>query len=104
DRKLAVIRTLTAATRTESRVARRDEANAMFVRDTQKVLAFFAQVVEKDELQIVQKVEHNTYWIFVHAISDAIRDAALRVRDKISERTEYQFYRVLIGFEGIFGD
>jgi hypothetical protein len=104
DRKLAVISALTAVTRTESRVARRDEAKAMFVRDTQKVLAFFAQVVEKDELQVVQKVEHNTYWIFVHAISDDVRDAALRVRDKISERTEYEFYRVLIGFQGIFGD
>jgi hypothetical protein len=104
DRKLAVISALTAVTRTESRVALRDEANAMFVRDTEKVLAFFAQVVEKDELQVVQKVEHNTYWIFVHAISDAIKDAALRVRDKISERKEYEFYRVLVGFQGIFGD
>jgi hypothetical protein len=104
DRKLEVISALTGATRTETRVPRRDEASAMFVRDTQKVLEFFAQLVEKGELQVVQKIEHNAYWIFVHAIADEIKDAALKVRDRISERTEYVFYRVLIGFQGIFGD
>ena len=104
DRKLAVISALTDATRRETSVAQQNEASAMFVRDAQKTLAFFAQLVEKDELQVVQKIEHNAYWIFVHATSDEIKDAALKVRDKISERTEYEFYRVLIGFQGIFGD
>ena len=104
DRKLAVIQALTGATRIETRVALRDEAGVMFVRDAQKVLAFFAKVVERDELQIVQKIEQNTYWIFFHAISDDIENAALKVRDKVSEREEYEIYRVLIGFEGIFGD
>jgi hypothetical protein len=104
DRKLAVIQALTGATRIETSITRRDEASAMFVRDSQKVLAFFAHLVERDELQIVQKIEHNTYWIFVHAISNDIENAALKVRDKIYERGEYEFYRVLIGFEGIFGD
>ena len=104
DRKLAVIRALASATRTETRVALRDETSAMFVRDAENVLDFFAQLVETDELQVVQKIEHTTYWIFVHAISDSVKDAALNVRDKISQRAEYRFYRILIGFEGIFGD
>jgi hypothetical protein len=104
QRKLAVVGSLTGATRTGIRVARSDEASAMFVRDAQKVLAFFAQLVETDELEIIQKIEHNSYWIFVHAISEDIKVAALNVRDKISEHKEYAFYRILVGFEGIFGD
>jgi hypothetical protein len=104
DQKLRVVGLLTNATRTETRTPRSDEASAMFVRDTQKVLAFFAELAENDELQLVQKIEHNSYWIFVHAIAEEVRIAALRVYEKISERAEYQIYRVLIGFEGIFGD
>jgi hypothetical protein len=103
-RKLSVVESLTNATRTGVRVARSDEASAMFIRDAQKVLAFFAHLIETDELEIVQKIEHNTYWIFVHAISEDIRVAALKVRDNISEHSEYVFYRMLVGFEGIFGD
>lgn len=103
-RKLSVVGSLTAATRTGVRVTRSDEASAMFVRDAQKVLAFFAQLAGTDDLEIVQKIEHNSYWIFVHAISEDIRVAALKVRNTISQHGEYDFYRILVGFEGIFGD
>jgi len=102
--KLAVLGSLTGATRTGIRVVKSDEATTMFVRDAQKVLAFFAQLAATDELEVVQKIEHNTYWIFVHAVSEDIKVAALKVRDRISEHAEYVIYRILIGFEGIFGD
>lgn len=102
--KLRVISSLTEATRVDSRSTRNDDTVAMYTRDTCAVLEFFSKPVAVDELEIVQKIEHNTYWIFYHAISKEIEAAALIVRDKISERQEYQIYRILIGFEGIFGD
>src|SRR5207249_2018276 len=91
DRKLAVIGSLTGATRTEVQLSQSEDLRAMFVRGTVKVLEFFERLTENDDLEVVQKIEHNTYWIFVHAISEDIRNAALNVRARISHRTEYAF-------------
>lgn len=104
EQKTRVISALTSATRTESRAARRDKADAMFARDAHKVLEFFAELVGQDDLQIVQKIEHDAYWIFFHAISKSIEIAALKVREEILKNSEYEIYRTLIGFEGVFGD
>jgi hypothetical protein len=73
-------------------------------RDTLAVLAFYKQLVGVEELSIVQKIEHNTYWIFFHSQTELVRTAAFEVRDAIEANSEYQTYKVLIGFEGIFGD
>jgi len=104
EQKLLVIGSLTGATRTESRKLPSDEAISMFARDAEKVLSFFAERIETDDLEIVQKIEHNSYWVFYHAVSERVKVAALKVREKISERNEYQYYRILVGFDGIFGE
>jgi hypothetical protein len=52
----------------------------------------------------VQKLEHNSYWIFVHAHREDIKAAAREVEKAIAIHGEYQIYRTLVGFEGIFGD
>lgn len=101
--RLLAIAALTNATRTE-RPRRDDESHAMLVRDATSVLAFFSQAVERADLPVVQKIEHNTYWIFFHAISAEIESAALEVKAAIAKRTDYEAYRTLIGFEGVFGD
>lgn len=103
-RKLRVVSSLTGATRADSRSARSDDSIAMYTRDAGAVLEFFSKRVLVDELEVVQKIEHNTYWIFHHAVSKDVEAAAINVRDKIAERKEYHIYRILIGFEGIFGD
>lgn len=101
--RLHTVEALTNATRTE-RAGRDENSRAMFVRDAKSVLAFFAQAVEGAELPVVQKIEHNTYWIFFHAISGEVETAALAVKGAIAKRADYEVYRTLIGFEGIFGD
>ena len=42
--------------------------------------------------------------MYFHAFDNQIRDAAREVETKIANHAEYQIYKVLIGFERIFGD
>ena len=101
--RLHVITVLTTATRTAG-PGLGDNSREMFVRDSKAVLAFFAQLADTGELVVVQKIEHNSYWIFCHAIHDDVRNAAIQVEAAISRNSEYQVFRTLIGFEGIFGN
>ena len=68
------------------------------------VLSFFEKLVHTEDLQIVEKIESNSYWIYFHAGHDDARKAALAVEKTIAGYAEYQIYKVLVGFEGIFVD
>lgn len=103
DHRRRVLQTLDSATRREGRVDDADAA-AMFERDTIAVLEFMRDLVAMEALPVVQKIEHQAYWDFYHAASQSIKDKALEVRDAVQAHGEYQTYKQLIGFEGIFGD
>jgi hypothetical protein len=102
--KLQVIAVLNNATRTHMDGKIDKEISDMIVRDNIDVLSFFADLIRTEDLQIVQKIESNSYWIYYHAIHREIETAALVVCTAIADHSEYQIYKVLIGFEGIFGD
>lgn len=76
---------------------------AMFERDVLAVLEFKRELVATEALPIIQTIEHDVYWNYVHAASPAIEVAALGIRDALGQNAEYQIYKQLIGFEGIFG-
>jgi hypothetical protein len=101
-KKLHIVAVLTTATRSSGPTIA-DESREMFIRDARNVLGFFAQLAVSDDLEVVQKVEHNSYWIFYHAIHEDIKAFALQVEAEIATNTEYQIFRVLIGFDGMFG-
>ena len=98
-----VLSTFDAATRRE-RPAGDPDTSAMFERDALAVLDFLGGLVGTEALPLVQAVEHQAYWDYYHAASPAIKSAALSVRDALADHAEYQIYKQLIGFEGIFGD
>jgi hypothetical protein len=103
--KLSVIRTLNAAARAESRSAVDKGYAEMIAANAKEVLALFAQIAEREpDLQIVQKIEHDSYWIHYHSPSDEVRSAALAVKAIIDANVEYTIYKTLIGFDGIFGE
>lgn len=103
--RLSVIRTLNAAARAENRAAVDQDYENMIVANAQEVLALFAQIAEHEpDLQIVQKIEHDSHWIHYHSPSDAVRSAALAVKAIIDANSEYTIYKTLIGFEGVFGE
>lgn len=104
SQKLSIIRAMNAAARAES-MAVVDKAYAdMIVANAVEALAFFAHIVKEEDLQIVQKLEHESYWIHFHSPSEDVRSAALKVKAVIDANKEYEIYKTLVGFEGVFGD
>jgi hypothetical protein len=101
--RIGILSSLTSATRTAG-AKLRDEAREMFAQNALVILEFFAQLVPTEELPILQKIEHHSYWIHYHAVREDVRAAALRIRDAIAQNPEYEIYKTLIGFEGVFGD
>ncbi len=98
----SVLNTLDEAMRRE-RPAVDEPTAAMFERDALEVLAFLEGLVATEELPLVQSIEHQAYWAYYHAGTPDIAAAALNVRDALERHAEYQVYKQLIGFEGIFG-
>lgn len=103
--KLSVISTLNAAARAESRSAGDKHYAEMIAANAQEVLGLFARIAEREsDLQIVQKIEHDSFWIHYHSRSDEVRSAALAVKSVIDANGEYTIYKTLVGFEGVFGE
>jgi len=97
-----VLGTLDSATRREN-PSTDPETVAMFERDAVEVLHFLRDLVHAEALPLVQAIEHQAYWDYFHAATEVVRAAALEVRDVLASHHEYQIYKQLIGFEGIFG-
>lgn len=105
SQKLSVIRAMNTAARGNGRGAVDKDFAEMISANAQEVLWFFGNVAkEEDDLQIIQKIEHDSYWIHFHTASAEVKAAALEVKAIIDANEEYGFYRTLVGFEGIFGD
>ena len=102
--KMEVIATLDAATATHRTSAYGDDVRDMIANDTVEVLQFFEGLIANEDLPIIQKIEHESYWIFYRALTETVATAALAVERTIAGHAEYQIYKDLIGFEGIFGD
>ncbi|MFK3789187.1 hypothetical protein ACI2KO_02870 [Pseudomonas piscis] len=104
EHRRRVLQALDVATRRESVSATSDnETSAMFERDAIVVLEFLRDLVATEALPIVQFIEHQAYWDYYHGASQVVKNKALEVRDVLDAHAEYQIYKQLIGFEGIFG-
>lgn len=79
-----------------------DDFYQMVIEDTLKVLGLYEKFIEEAPLEIVQAIEHDTYWMFRRRGKDAVSEAALKVRDAINKNEEYKVFKILIGFEGVF--
>lgn len=103
EHRKRVLLALDSATRREGPI-KDAETSAMFERDAIMVLEFMRGLVGTEALPLVQKIECLAYWDYYHGASQAIKDKALEVRDALDAQVEYQIYKQLIGFEGIFGN
>lgn len=105
SQKLSVIRAMNTAARGDGRGAVDKDLAEMMSANAQEVLEFFGDVAkEEDDLQIIQKLEHDSYWIHFHSAAAEVKAAALEVKAIIDANAEYGVYKTLVGFEGIFGD
>lgn len=102
DHRKRVLLTLDTASRREN-AGGGAQTSAMFERDAITVLEFLRELVDKEPLPLVQSIEHQAYWDYYHAASPEVKRKALEIRDAIDAHAEYQIYKQLIGFEGVFG-
>jgi hypothetical protein len=102
--RLSIIQALSAAARVDRHAVSDSNYIDMIANNACRVLEFFADVVSTADLQTVQKIEHSSYWIFFHTGRPEVRSAALAVKARIDSISEYEVYKTLIGFEGVFGD
>ncbi|MBY5863193.1 hypothetical protein [Rhizobium leguminosarum] len=79
-----------------------DDIIEMISDNTTDILSFLEQRLAGEPFPVIQKIEHDAYWRYYHAPTDAVREAALRIRDRVDAADEYKIYRDLVGFEGIF--
>ena len=99
----SALRSMVAATRREAGPAD-DDTKKMFIRDALEVASFFRSLIATEAMPLLQVIEHDAYWQFyVHAPSSEVQSVGLAIRDSLAAHSEYQIYKLLIGFEGIFG-
>ena len=101
--KRCLLNVMNSACRIWSSAQVADEAKLIVEKNTINVLEFWSSLVATESLELVQKVEHDAYWTYYHASSQMVKEAALNVEAAIKSNEEYQIYRDLVGFEGIFG-
>jgi hypothetical protein len=99
-----VINAMLEATRTPNRGDYSDDVLDIVSEDTLEVLIFFKKIIPEENLQIVQKIEHDAFWRFRHEPRDDAKTVALEIRDLLADHNEYTIYKDLIGFEGVFED
>ncbi|HAT9314945.1 TPA: hypothetical protein JBB95_03445 [Legionella pneumophila subsp. pneumophila] len=100
---LAIMQTATQFSRSGERTS---EINHMIISSTLFILQFMSELVIYEDLQILQTIEHDAYWIYYHmsGLSADIKKCALEVNEKLKANQEFQIFRFLIGYESIFHD
>ena len=83
-----------------------DDVQAMIIENSIVVAEFMKSIVVSDNMQIMQKIEHDAYWLLYHkgSLDEAISKVLLEIRDLLYADEEYNKFRILIGFESIFHD
>ena len=104
EQKFSVINTLYSAIHTPSRGKYGNDLLKQIYADLKQVLQFYNKLINEESLQIVQKIEHQCFWIYRNRSNDAIKHQILKIKKDIDANEEYRIYKILIGFEGIFED
>lgn len=104
--KRTLLNVMEVATRTPHMGEYGDDVLAMILEDTVAVAQFMSSVAVSDDMQIMQKIERDAYWMLHHkgALNESIRKIALEIRDALYADEEFLKFRILIGFESIFHD
>ncbi|MDD5470770.1 MAG: hypothetical protein PHP05_02485 [Sideroxydans sp.] len=100
--KLSVISVLSSATQPYHYPTGGENIATVIAGNTQEVLAFYKSLAPSADLPVVQKIESLSYWVYYHAPNDQVKHDALAIEQTIAANAEYQIYKTLIGFEGIF--
>ena len=101
---LRAVSTLNQAARIETRSVQSDSVASMIQENTRSILEIYKAMASDVSLEVLQKIEHNAYWIYKRTRVKQMQDAALEVKKEIDRVAEYSIFKILVGFEGVFGD
>ena len=104
EQKKIVIGAMHSATRTPHIGAYGDDVLAMIMNDTLVVLQFMKGIVENEDLQIIQRIEHDAYFFFRRGTAEQVKALAVDIKKIIDSHAEYQIFKILIGFQGVFSE
>lgn len=102
--KMSVLGTMYESGRTPHQAKYSDDLLTMTVSDSLFVLNFVKEIVAVDELEVVQDIEHDVYWQYRRDKDPKIQSLALEIKNIIDKNAEYQIFKILIGFQGIFSE
>lgn len=102
--KKSIISSMHAATQTPSNSKYGDDVLIMIMDDTLAVIEFMKSVVSNEDLQIQQSIEHDVYFFFRRGVNKKVKEGALEIKEILDKDSEYQIFKVLIGFQGVFGE
>lgn len=100
--KRSIINALQQSTRTPSNTEYSDDFLNLILRNTIRVLKFYKQIIPGEDLEIIQKIEHDSFWLARRGVQDEVVATALTIKDELDRHAEYQIFKHLIGFEGVF--
>jgi len=101
ERKKTVLSSMNHATHTPH-TGYKDDVLAMVMQDTASILQFMKTVIAGADLLIVQKIEHDAYFFYRRGANENVKALALEVKALIDAHAEYQIFKILIGFQGVF--
>ncbi len=102
-KKLIITSTLRDATRTSHAGKYGDDVGQMILENTMQVLDVYRQIAANEtDMEIIQHIEDLSYWLHHNRDNEHIQTAALKVKAVIDQNAEYQIFKVLIGFDGVF--
>jgi hypothetical protein len=105
DEKKLIINTLHVATHTPPLADYGADVRTMISTDTMTILETYGRFLSaEDDLQVIQHIEHTAYHDYKRSGNEDVRAAALKIRDAIAQNQEYQIFKVLIGYEGVFNE
>jgi hypothetical protein len=76
----------------------------LIIDDVVDVLNFLIEVFPQLELELVEALENDVYYIYQRLENPKSDAVALQLRKMFDAHEEYQVFKYLIGFEGIFTD
>ena len=76
--------------------------NNMIAADAIRILTFLLRILPKEPLEIIQQIEHNSFWNFYHSSNPDVSALCLQIEKQINATPEYLIYRDLVGYDGIF--
>ena len=101
--KKVILGTLQNACRTPHRAKYDNEFYQIIRQNTEYILGISEKIVDTEEdLQLVQVIEEDAYWLYRHFTEQTVRNATCKVKAILDTKYEYQVFKVLIGFRGVF--